>query len=204
MVLCYKYLIMHVHIVQSEIIVRQIPFKGDRSPHTALPHLVEPPSACCTHQGVGFEHNTWRISGLFQDFGDAQRGGSPIGTLEQSEGIEDTLLGFECGRASSDKYDQLSAQCLTCWFRLESPLGRARHMTRGRRQGHREQQHNGELTYQGRGNRTAKELVQLPGEGGGGQQAVACAVLEGFYRYMHEHHCTRAAGQATAANKGVY
>ena len=46
MVLCYKYLIMHVHIVQSDFHVRQIPFRGDCSPHTALPHLVEPPSAC--------------------------------------------------------------------------------------------------------------------------------------------------------------
>ena len=43
MVLCYKYLIMHVHIVQSNFYVRQIPFRGDGSPHTALPHLVEPP-----------------------------------------------------------------------------------------------------------------------------------------------------------------
>ena len=44
--LCYKYVIMHVHIVQSEFVVRQIPFGGDHSPHTALPNLVEPPSAC--------------------------------------------------------------------------------------------------------------------------------------------------------------
>ena len=41
-VLCYKYLIMHVHIVQSDFHVRQIPFRGHRSPHTAIPHLVEP------------------------------------------------------------------------------------------------------------------------------------------------------------------
>ena len=45
-VLCHEYLIMHVHIVQSDFVVRPIPFTGDRSPHTALPHLVEPPSAC--------------------------------------------------------------------------------------------------------------------------------------------------------------
>ena len=45
-VFCYKYLIMHVHIVQSDFDVRQIPFRCDRSPHTALPHLVEPPPAC--------------------------------------------------------------------------------------------------------------------------------------------------------------
>ena len=37
---------MHVHIVQFDFHIRQIPFRGDRSPHTALPHLVEPPSAC--------------------------------------------------------------------------------------------------------------------------------------------------------------
>ena len=50
--LCYKNVIMHVHIVQSEFVVRQLPFGGDHSPHTALPHLVEPPSAClcaCSH-----------------------------------------------------------------------------------------------------------------------------------------------------------
>ena len=47
-VLCYKYLIMHVYIVQSDFPVRQIPFRGDHSPHTALPHLVEPPPACCS------------------------------------------------------------------------------------------------------------------------------------------------------------
>ena len=46
--LCYKYVIMHVHIVQSEFVIRQIPFGGDHSPHTALPHLVEPP----THGGL--------------------------------------------------------------------------------------------------------------------------------------------------------
>ena len=34
--LCYKYVIMHVHIVQSEFVVRQIPFGGDHSPHTDL------------------------------------------------------------------------------------------------------------------------------------------------------------------------
>ena len=45
-VLCYKYLIMHVYIVQSDFHVRQIPFTGNHSPHTALPHLVEPPPAC--------------------------------------------------------------------------------------------------------------------------------------------------------------
>ena len=45
-VVCYKYLILHVHIVQFDFHVRHIPFRGDRSPHTALPHLVEPPSAC--------------------------------------------------------------------------------------------------------------------------------------------------------------
>ena len=45
-VLCYEYLIMHVHIVQSDFHVSQIPFRGDRSPQTALPHLVEPPFAC--------------------------------------------------------------------------------------------------------------------------------------------------------------
>ena len=45
-VLCYKYLIMHVYIVQSDFHVRRIPFRGDHSPHTALPHLVEPPPAC--------------------------------------------------------------------------------------------------------------------------------------------------------------
>ena len=44
--LCYKYVIMHVHIVKSEFVVRQIPFGGDHSPHTALLNLVEPPSAC--------------------------------------------------------------------------------------------------------------------------------------------------------------
>ena len=48
--LCYKNVIMHVHIVQSEFVVRQIPFGGDHSPHTALPNLVEPPSACL---GIG-------------------------------------------------------------------------------------------------------------------------------------------------------
>ena len=48
-VLCYLYLIMHVHIVQSEFVVRQIPFRGDGSLHTALLHLVEPPSACSVH-----------------------------------------------------------------------------------------------------------------------------------------------------------
>ena len=45
-VVCYKYLIMHVHIVRFDFHVRQIPFRGDRGPHTALPHLVEPPSSC--------------------------------------------------------------------------------------------------------------------------------------------------------------
>ena len=52
-VLCYKYLIMQVYVVQSEFVVRQIPFRGDRSPHTALPDLVEPPSACLHRRGCG-------------------------------------------------------------------------------------------------------------------------------------------------------
>ena len=46
-VLCYEFLIMHMHIVQSDFHVRQIPFRGDGSPHTALPHLVEPPLRLC-------------------------------------------------------------------------------------------------------------------------------------------------------------
>ena len=50
--LCYKYVIMQMHIVQSEFVVRQIPFGGDHSSHTALPHLVAPLVHLPPHGGL--------------------------------------------------------------------------------------------------------------------------------------------------------
>ena len=91
-VLCYKYLIMHVHIVQSDFHVRQIPFRGDRSPHTALPHLVEPRPACSKSSRSTSQTEVFLIRGV----------GAPVS--QQAGGLFHVAEGL-CKRYSEEEKD---------------------------------------------------------------------------------------------------